>query len=87
MTPFYVILNALEYHKPRSRATESQRRILFICPCDNLDFSQEFVFFSFFKILPLRLLYLRTVIVVTILPKLVFNLLEDRTGVFNFFSE
>lgn len=44
MSPFYVICNTLEYHKPRNRTTELQRRILFICFCDNLNFPQELLF-------------------------------------------
>lgn len=83
MVAFYMILNPLEYHKPRSRITELQRRILFVCPCDNLSFPQELLFF--FKVLPLRLLYLKSVMVFPLLPKLVFNLLEGRDSAFIFF--
>lgn len=86
MTPFYVILNTLEYRKPRSRLTELWRGILCICPCDTLSFPQEFVSFPFLRILPLRLLYLRIVRVFTVRPKLVFNL-EGRDSAFNFFGK
>ena len=86
MTPFNVILNTLEYHKPRSSLTELWSGILCICPCDTLNFPQEFVSFPFLRILPLRLLYLRIVTVFTIRPKLVFNL-EGRGSAFNFFGK
>lgn len=76
----------LEYHKPRSSLTELWSGILCICPCDTLNFPQEFVSFPFLRILPLRLLYLRTVTVFTIRPKLVFNL-EGRGSAFNFFGK
>ena len=82
-----MILSTLEYHKPWSRITELQRRVLFICPCDNLSFPKSFVFFSFSKVLPLRRLYLRIVVVFALLPKLVFDLLEGRESDFIFFSE